>query len=121
MAGGYVFIGHHEGWLAVFRASGCGQSLCQPVWFGIPAGPMAENDSSPMVANGVVYIGSMVNHVYAFPAAGCGQTSSDPLWEFITQDPIVNSSPVMDGGTLFVSGSNFGSVPELYVFQLPSP
>jgi outer membrane protein assembly factor BamB len=117
VAKGWVFIGHHEGWLAAFKASGCGQQLCEPNWFGQPPGPVAENDSSPMVANGVVYIGSMANKIDAFKAAGCGHTSCNPLWEFITQDPIVNSSPVMDGGTLYVSGSNFGSVPQLYVFR----
>jgi hypothetical protein len=86
------------------------------------AGQVAENDSPPMIANGVAYIGSMVDRVYAYPAAGCGHTFCDPLWEFVTQDPIVNSSPLMDGGTLYVSGTNFGSVPELYVFRpfLPS-
>jgi outer membrane protein assembly factor BamB len=122
VANGFVYIGHHEGWMAVFRTSGCGQSLCQPNWYGMAAGQVAENDSPPMIANGVAYIGSMVDRVYAYPAAGCGHTFCDPLWEFVTQDPIVNSSPLMDGGTLYVSGTNFGSVPELYVFRpfLPS-
>jgi hypothetical protein len=36
----------------------------------------------------------------------------------ITQDPIVNSSPVMVNGTLYVGGTNFGFVPDLYVFTL---
>ena len=40
------------------------------------------------------------------------------MWEFITQDPLVNSSPVMVNGTLFVSGTNFSELPELYVFRL---
>lgn len=117
VAGGFVYIGHHEGWLVAFRTTGCGHMLCEPDWYGIPAGSVAENSSSPMVANGVVYIGSMVDRVYAFKAAGCGHVVCDPIWEFVTQDPIVNSTPVMDGGTLYVGGSNFGSVPELYVFR----
>jgi outer membrane protein assembly factor BamB len=71
-----------------------------------------------MVANGVVYVGENNDRIYAFPARGCGHRFCDQLWEFITQDPLVNSSPVMVNGTLYVSGTNFGSVPELYVFEL---
>jgi hypothetical protein len=40
------------------------------------------------------------------------------VWSFLTQDLLVNSSPVMVDGTLYVTGSNFGFSPELYVFQL---
>jgi len=54
-----------------------------------------------------------------FAAAGCDRGECRPLWEFLTQDPIVNSSPVMVNGTLYVSGTNFGLTPNLYVFQLP--
>ncbi|HEX8581120.1 MAG TPA: PQQ-binding-like beta-propeller repeat protein, partial [Acidimicrobiales bacterium] len=73
--------------------------------------------SSPMVANGVVYIGENQGRVYAFRAAGCGRSLCGPLWEFITQDPIVNSSPVMVNGTLYLTGTNFSEVPILYVFE----
>ncbi len=38
--------------------------------------------------------------------------------QFVTQDPLVNSSPVMVNGTLYVSGTTVGTVPELYVFDL---
>jgi len=76
-------------------------------------------DSAPMVANGLVYVGDNNSHVYAFNAAGCGHGECRPLWEFLTQDPIVNSSPVMVNGTLYVSGTNFGLTPNHYVFQLP--
>ena len=40
------------------------------------------------------------------------------LWQFITQDPIVNSSPVLVNGTLYVTGTNFSATPVLYVFGL---
>jgi len=75
-------------------------------------------ESAPMVANGVVYVGENNDRIYAFAARGCGNQFCDKLWEFITQDPLVNSSPAMVNGTLYVSGTNFGSVPELYVFEL---
>ena len=48
-----------------------------------------------------------------------GQQVCWPLWQFATQDPIVDSSPVMVNGTLYVTGSNFGITPEVYVFGLP--
>jgi hypothetical protein len=72
-----------------------------------------------MVANGVVYAGGNNERVRAWRARGCGDTQCVDKWEFITQDPLVNSSPVMVNGTLYVSGTNFGAVPELYVFTLP--
>jgi hypothetical protein len=56
--------------------------------------------------------------VRGYPAHGCGQSQCDAIWEFITQDPIVDSSPVMVNSTLYVTGTNFGAVPELYVFTL---
>jgi outer membrane protein assembly factor BamB len=82
------------------------------------SGPVAAINSSPSVANGVVYVGENQGRIYAFNANGCGQPMCQQLWEFITQDPIVNSSPTMVNGTLYVGGSNFGQVPELYVFKL---
>jgi hypothetical protein len=42
-----------------------------------------------------------------------------PLWQYATQGSIVNSSHVMVNGTLYVTSSNFGITPELYVFRLP--
>src|SRR6266540_3891354 len=83
-----------------------------------PAGSSATMESAPMVANGVVYVGENNDRIYAFAARGCGSQLCDKVWEFITQDPLVNSSPAMVNGTLYVSGTNFGAVPELYVFEL---
>ena len=71
-----------------------------------------------MVANGVVYVGENNGRVAAFDVNGCGQYVCEPLWQFTTQDPVVNSSPVMLNGTLYVTGTNFGSTPILYVFDL---
>ena len=72
-----------------------------------------------MVANGVVYVGENNSDVAAFDARGCGQDVCEPLWQFNTQGSIVNSSPVMVNGTLYVAGSNFGITPNLYVFKVP--
>lgn len=118
VAGGRVFIGAGDALLRAFDAAGCGGPMCQPLWFGTAPGPQATIESSPMVANGVVYVGENNNRVYAFKAAGCGKRVCNRIWEFITQDPIVNSSPVMVNDTLYLTGSNFGTTPELYVFKL---
>jgi outer membrane protein assembly factor BamB len=118
VAYGRVYIGTGHAELRVFDAAGCGRKLCQPEWIGTAAGPMATMDGAPMVANGVVYVGENNQRVYAFAAKGCGSPGCEPLWEFITQDPIVNTSPAIIDGTLYLTGSNFGAVPILYVFTL---
>jgi outer membrane protein assembly factor BamB len=118
VANGRVYVGSGDATLKVFDAAGCGAAVCDPLWIGIAPGPVAAMESPPMVANGVVYVGENNGRVYAFRAAGCGRQTCQRVWEFITQDPIVNSSPVMVNGTLYVSGSNFGFTPELYVFRL---
>jgi outer membrane protein assembly factor BamB len=119
VADGRVFIGAGDAELKVFDASGCGHASCDPLWVGFPAGPLATIESAPMVANGVVYVGENNKRVYAYRAGGCGNYVCGPLWEHITDDPIVNSSPVMVNGTLYVTGSNFGITPILYSFGLP--
>jgi len=117
IAYGRVYTGGGDGVMRVYPAKGCGNPTCPALWTGFGSGPVAAVESPPMVANGVVYIG-MEQRIRAFDAKGCGQAQCDPVWEFITQDPIVNSSPVLVNGTLYFSGTNFGAVPELYVFDL---
>lgn len=118
VAYGSVYLGSGDGTLRVYPAKGCGNPKCPARWFGFAAGPVATIESPPMVANGVVYVGGNNGRVRAFPARGCGHPECDKLWEFITQDPLVNSSPVMVNGTLYLSGTNFSRVPMLYVFEL---
>ncbi|CAN5359729.1 hypothetical protein BH20ACT24_BH20ACT24_20190 [soil metagenome] len=119
VAYGSVYIGSGDGTMLVYSAAGCGRPICQPLWLGFAC--CATMESAPMVANGVVYVGENNNRVYAFPAHGCGGSVCDPLWQFITQDPLVASSPALVNGTLYVSGTNFSTVPELYVFELVTP
>jgi len=118
VAYGNVYLGSGDGTMLVYPAKGCGRATCPATWFGFAAGPVATLESPPMVANGVVYIGENNGRVRAFPARGCGQSECDKLWEYLTQDPLVNSSPVLVNGTLYLSGTNFGAVPLLYVFRL---
>ena len=118
VAGGFVYVGAGDAELKVFDADGCGQPACSPLWIGRAAGPMATMASAPMVANGLVYVGENNGRAYAFRAGGCGQAECEPVWEHITQDPIVDTSPVMVNGTLYVTGTNFSMTPILYVFRL---
>jgi outer membrane protein assembly factor BamB len=120
VAYGLVYIGAGDGTMLVYRAAGCGQPTCPPVWIDQPTSIGGGIESAPMVANGVVYVGENNSRVYAFSARGCGRPFCSELWNFITQDPLVNSSPTMVNGTLWLTGTNFSSVPELYVFELPT-
>ena len=118
IAYGTVYLGSGDGVMLAYRARGCGHATCSPIRSYNAAGPGGTVESPPMVANGVVYVGENNSRVYAYPAHGCGASECDQLWEFITQDPLVNSSPTMVNGTLYVTGSNFGAVAVLYVFEL---
>lgn len=120
VAYGNVYIGSGDGRLLVYPARGCGDLRCPVSWFGYAAGSVATMESAPMVANGVVYVGENKATVRAYPAHGCGRIQCDKLWQFVTDDPIVESSPVMVNGTLYLSGTSYSTVPELYVFDLSS-
>lgn len=119
IAYGNVYIGSGDGLLLVYPAKGCGEPTCPISWYGSAAGSVGAIESAPMVANGVVYVGENNATVRAYPARGCGRLLCDKLWEFRTDDPIVESSPVMVNSTLYLSGTSYSTVPELYVFELP--
>jgi outer membrane protein assembly factor BamB len=119
---GRVYIGL-ESDLGVFDANGCGQAQCGPLWLGFGAGSQAQVSSSPAVANGVVFVGRNTAEVLAFPAAGCGAFVCDELWSGSTKDQVVDSSPAVVDGKLYI-GSADNNFPEdisgrLYVFDLP--
>jgi outer membrane protein assembly factor BamB len=112
-----VYAGSTDG-LFAFNAAGCGAATCAPLWRGHPAGGIfAGTQASPAVAGGVVYTAQNNTRIAAYDAAGCGQSSCEPLWFFVTQGSIVNT-PVIVNGRLYVSGSNFGFTPQIYVFHL---
>jgi hypothetical protein len=120
--GGRVYIGL-EFDIGVFNASGCGQASCAPVWLDFGTGTQADILSSPTIANGVVYAGKMNGDVLAWKAGACGQFICNEIWRYLTQDPIVNSSPTVVDGTLYIGGSNKyaqqNAAGRLYVFSLP--
>ena len=110
---GVVYVGSqtnfnsNDGKLNAFSASGCGQSVCAPLWQGV-AGPQSILESSPAVANGVVFVGSFDGKLYAFNANGCGQATCRPLWTAATGDSI-ESTPTVAGGKVFI-GSDDGKL-----------
>ena len=117
VSSGIVYVGSqtnfnsNDGKLNAFSASGCGQSVCAPLWQGL-AGPQSILESSPAVANGVVFVGSFDGKLYAFNANGCGQATCQPLWTGATGDSI-ESTPTVAGGKVFI-GSDDG---KLYAFR----
>ena len=122
LAGGRVYIGL-ETTVAVYSAAGCGASNCAPLWLLFGAGAQAQIESSPTVANGVVYVGRNTGQVLAWSAEPCGSFTCDAIWTGFTRDPIVNSSPTVIGGKLYI-GSADNLFPEnqqgrVYVFDLP--
>src|SRR5947208_5943564 len=114
---GVVYVGSqtsfnsNDGKLNAFSATGCGQSVCAPLWQGL-AGPQSILESSPAVANGVVFVGSFDGKLYAFNANGCGQATCRPLWTAATGASI-ESTPTVAGGRVFI-GSDDG---KLYSFK----
>ena len=121
VAGGRVYIGLESN-LAVFSADGCGDNLCTPLWLLTGPGAQASIESSPTIANGVVYAGRNTGDVFAWSAEPCGDFTCDPIWHGFINDVVVNSSPTVVRGKLYI-GSGDTTFPaarqgSLYVFDL---
>ncbi len=117
VSGDIVYIGSqtssssNDGKLNAFSASGCGSSVCSPLWQGL-AGKESILESSPAVGNGVVFVGAFDGNVYAFDADGCGAATCQPVWKGKTRGSI-ESTPTISGGVIYV-GSDDG---KLYAFD----
>ena len=122
IAYGRVYAGLESG-IAVYAADGCGAAVCSPLWLLFGAGFQAAVESSPTVANGVVYAGRNTGEVLAWPAEPCGDLVCLNIWSGLTREVIVNSSPTVIDGKLYI-GSADDAFPEeisgrIYVFELP--
>lgn len=121
VANGRVYIGL-ESSVAVYSADGCGEPLCGPLWLLTGPGKQASVASSPTVANGVVYAGRNTGDVFAWPAEPCGSFTCDPIWQGRINTVVVNSSPTVVRGKLYIGSGddNFpaGRQGSLYVFDL---
>jgi outer membrane protein assembly factor BamB len=121
IAYGRVYAGLESG-IAVYAADGCGAAVCPPLWLLFGAGFQAAVESSPTVANGVVYAGRNTGEVLAWPAEPCGDFVCLNIWSGLTREVIVNSSPTVIDGKLYI-GSADNAFPEqisgrVYVFEL---
>ena len=109
VANGFVYIGSQTNFddaslkLNVFEASGCGSSVCSPLWQG-DAGSVFSS-SSPTVWKNRVFIGGGDGNLYAFKANGCGESLCKALWKG-TMNQGAESTPVVYKGTVFVSDEN---------------
>ncbi len=117
VANGVVYVGSqtspssNDGKLNAFSASGCGASVCSPLWQGL-AGTQSILQSSPAVANGRVFVGAFDHKLYVFDANGCGAATCQPLWTGTTGGTI-ESTPTVAKGVVFI-GSDDG---KLYAFK----
>ena len=78
LAKGLVFFGTSAGQVLAFRANGCGDSECFPVW----RSQLSQGIfSTPAYFNGMLYVGttSPEGALYAFTAAGCGHPTCSPI------------------------------------------
>jgi hypothetical protein len=93
------------GTLYVFNASGCGQTVCQPLW---TVNSLTGWGPSVAVANGVIYVGDDDGSLEAFNEVGCGKATCSPLWMSLpTTSPISGqtapsvSSPAVANGVVY--------------------
>jgi len=70
----------------------------------------------------VVFVGENSNKIFAGNAAGCGRPGCRALWYGLTDDSVVNSSPAIVDGVLYVGSGDRHSPDEqagrLYAFSL---
>ena len=117
VANGIVYVGSqtdfdsNDGKLNAFNASGCGQSICAPLWQG-DAGSESILQSSPTVSKGLVFIGSFGGKLFAFNADGCGKKLCKPVWTG-TLGGTTESTPVVYNGVVYI-GADDG---KLYAFK----
>ncbi|MGZ4789468.1 MAG: outer membrane protein assembly factor BamB family protein, partial [Terriglobales bacterium] len=106
---GIVYVGSFDGRLYAFKANGCGQQVCQPLWSGATGNAIL---SSPAVTNGTVFVGSEDHNFYAFSAGGCGHADCPPLWTGTTNGAI-DSGPVVTPTVVYVGSEdhNFYAFP----------
>lgn len=110
---GVVYVGMGNN-LYAFQAGTGGSctgtpKVCRPLFSGTAGGVT----SSPAVANSRVYAASEDGYIYVFDAAGVTNCTGTPkvctaLWRDGPQGSIVETSPVVANGVVYI-GSSFGS------------
>lgn len=106
IANGIAYIGGFDGRLSAFNLAGCFGSRCDPLWTG-----QTRNDitTAPAVWNNEVLVASADHYLYAFPAGGCNfNPTCEPLWKGKMKGAVVDSSPVVHDGIVYVGTYNHG-------------
>lgn len=107
VADGIAYVTHAgRGEVYAFRAEGCGQMICQPLW-SIKLEPFILGNLA--YENGVFYVASQ-DRIYAFNASVCEQdgSSCQPLW-YGQMDSYIFSDVVVADGMVY-AGSPDGSL-----------
>jgi outer membrane protein assembly factor BamB len=106
-----VYVGSGKG-LYVFKAQGCGQPTCSPLWTALGRGSIR---SSPAVANGVVYLGSKDPdpNLYAFDASTGKLLWSAPKASAADSS---DSSPTVAHPFVYIGSNEPYPYPNLYMF-----
>jgi outer membrane protein assembly factor BamB len=118
VGGGYVYVSFESG-IDVFSADGCGNAKCNKLWLLFGEGEQVGIEGSPALANGVVYAGRNSGQIFAWKAKPCGSIQCDPIWENFTEGHLVDSSPTVVNGKLYIGGEDVSDrIGLLYEYQL---
>ncbi|HEX6483413.1 MAG TPA: serine/threonine-protein kinase [Ktedonobacteraceae bacterium] len=118
VAEGIVYAAADTGNVFAFNASGCGMTLCSPLWnssFGLPESTGAQDQINypPAVANGVLYVGTVADSVFGggYLFAVDARTGAR-LWNAsidstgVQGEGGVYASPVVANGVVYVIGQD---------------
>lgn len=100
---GILYVVAQDNRLYAFKASGCNNSLCPPLWTTPVVG-----ESALTVADGVIYIGSHNGKIRAFKASNCNSSSCQLLWTASTGS-IGSTNPsllAIANGVVYVGSQN---------------
>jgi len=100
-----VYVGSNDHNLYAFNASGCGNSVCTPLWKAptgnaIYSSPAVATEVINSTSTSVVYVGSNDGNLYAFNASTGAQ-----IWSFSTGGAIV-ASPTVVNGVVYVGSTD---------------
>ncbi|MBV9571723.1 MAG: PQQ-binding-like beta-propeller repeat protein [Alphaproteobacteria bacterium] len=101
--------------VAVYNAVGCKNCQGNASLFG--SGNQAAFAASPVVANGLVYGARNTGELFVWPADCKGSCYETKKW--LLDDPLLNSSPTIVNGKIYIGSSEHGFGGRLDVFGLP--
>lgn len=125
VANGFVYVGYVNGTIAVYKARGCGQVVCTPLWTASTTGinQFLSAPATLVVSQGVIYAvdqysQNTMNNVFAFPAGGCGKSVCPFIWS--TKLPYIRlMPPAVANGVIYIPTSDdYGDHGTLYAFPV---